>query len=313
MADSYQFVLSQLNRLPDTWGLKIRGKHGWIKCPWHKNGQESTPSLMINLERKITSKGTFGIGSGRCHACGQFVPGWNVLADKLSLATDTNSVETYQNPFDEDMDRAVLDDGSVSEYVPDIENMIPWNPEEDWRTIKGPLLSKVGARLMFNEVVEVEQLYLPCYVNKKHVGGVQANLKKRGKRNYFNTPGEWTRDLGLYPYDYVKKLIKKNRWKTAVLVEGARDALKSVQYGIPALGILGTGNWSERKADLLLSLGVTRLLIAFDPDEAGLKATKVVYKSLKDELEIKRFNFKPDTDPGNMSPEVAIKMKQYVR
>lgn len=310
MVDSYEFVTAQLNRLPSDRGFVVRGDNGWIRCPYHSNGQESTPSMMINLKRKVTSKGTFNIGSARCHACGKFIPNWNILAKKLSLASDVNQPEDYSNPFDDEMDRAVLNESNL--YLPNLDNMIPWNPEENWRTVKGGLLVKVGAKIMFNEKIETTQLYLPCYVNKKHVGGVQANLKKQGKRNYFNTPGEWTRDLGLYPYDYIKKRLKIRKVRTVVLVEGGRDSLKSIQYSIPALGILGTGNWSDAKADLLLSLDLKRVIIAFDPDAAGEKATKTVYKSLKDEVDVRRFSFPPDIDPGNMSAAIAARLRKHI-
>lgn len=313
MAETRDFVLQQLQRLDPRWGLKVQGKLAWIRCCFHGNGQESTPSLAVNVERNVTAKGTFEIGSARCHACGKFLPRWGFLAQALRLTADGGEMDSVDGPiFGAAFDKALMQDEHENGHVPDMSNMLPWNPDENWRTVKGKLLVRVGAKLMFNEVIQREQLYLPCYVNGEHIGGVRANLKKMGKRNYFNTDGPWTRDLALYPYDYVKRMIRKRRLKTVVPVEGARDALKAIQYGIPALGILGTGNWSEEKAELLLSLGVKRVITAFDPDKAGKKATARVYSSLKDEVYIRRFPFPEGMDPGSMTPEVAARLKRHV-
>lgn len=313
MAESREFVLAQLNRLPARWGVEVRGKYSWLRCPYHKDGNESTPSLAVNLERKVTSKGSFEVGSARCHGCGTFVPRWGVLAQKLELVAESfGSDDSAGVIFTSDTDAAMLGEGT-NIHLPNMANMLPWNPEEDWRTINGKLMVRVGAKLMFNEQIERMQAYLPCYVNEAHVGGVRANLKKRGKRNYFNTDGEWVRDVGLYPYDYVSRMLRRNKWKTLVLVEGARDALKAIQSGIPALGILGTGNWSESKAELALALNVKRIITAFDPDEAGDKATKNVHRMLKGEIWIRKFTFpEPDMDPGNMTDAVANRLLTHI-
>jgi hypothetical protein len=313
MAESRDFVLQQLNRLGPEWGLKIQGRMAWIRCPFHADGQENTPSMAINVEPNVTSKGTFEVGSCRCHGCGKFLPRWGFLAKALRLVADGGDLDHVDGPiFGAHFDKALMQDERENGHVPNMDNMLPWSDRDDWRTVKGKLLVRVGAKLMFNEQIQREQLYLPCYVNGEHIGGVRANLKKQGKRNYFNTDGPWVRNSALYPYDYVKRMIRKRRLKTVVPVEGARDALKAIQFGIPALGILGTGNWSEEKADLLLSLGVERIITAFDPDKAGTKATAKVYASLKDEVYVRRFQFPDDTDPGSMTPEIAARLKKHI-
>ena len=73
-------------------------------------------------------------------------------------------------------------------------------------------------------------------------------MKPNGdSKKYLFTKGRWV-SKALYPYDY----IPDN--KKILLVEGARDALNLIQYGVYALANLGTSTWSQAKIDLLVNL-----------------------------------------------------------
>jgi 5S rRNA maturation endonuclease (ribonuclease M5) len=78
----------------------------------------------------------------------------------------------------------------------------------------------------------------------------------------------------LFPYDYFKSV------ETVVLVEGPTDALRLLNYGIPALAILGTGTWSKYKRTLLIRKGVKNVILCFDGDKAGRLCTAKVSKDL---------------------------------
>jgi hypothetical protein len=63
---------------------------------------------------------------------------------------------------------------------------------------------------------------------------------------------------------------------SVVLVEGPRDALRLLSYGIPCMAILGTHSWSDKKSGLLEAAGVDRIITCFDGDEAGKIATNLI-------------------------------------
>ena len=60
------------------------------------------------------------------------------------------------------------------------------------------------------------------------------------------------------------------------MVEGPRDALHLAEYGIPALAILGGSSvWDNAKAELLMQLEPSLVVLAFDPDKVGREGTRV--------------------------------------
>jgi 5S rRNA maturation endonuclease (ribonuclease M5) len=76
-------------------------------------------------------------------------------------------------------------------------------------------------------------------------------------------------------------MLKKMKRRYIVLVEGPRDAIRLIGFGIPALAILGSNNWSEQKRDLLMTLDLDMVLFAFDNDKGGKLAYKNCAPSLK--------------------------------
>jgi DNA primase len=63
------------------------------------------------------------------------------------------------------------------------------------------------------------------------------------------------------------------------LVEGSLDAVMNFQNGLPSLGVYGS-SVNERQVRLLRRLGVKRVTLFFDYDDAGLKAFKQVPEDL---------------------------------
>lgn len=315
MASLIDHIITTLRNIPDR-KLKVSAdnKSALIVCPnpAHKGGNEEHPSFRINL----LYKGKFPVGSGICYACGLRLKGWKETYKYVTgkvLKGDIDSAESVENIFNDEFKNQLMD--GADEVAEQLE-FVPWLPSQKWRSISGKLLVKIGSKLIFDEKVKRAMLYLPCNVQGDTVGYVKANLKKVGKHNYFNKPGSWVFEHGLFPYDYTVGLIKRRKLDTLILVEGPRDALRCVQYGLPAMAILGSNNWSEMKSELVMqvveSFNIKLLLLAFDPDEAGDSATSKVYKSLRNEIAIKRFKFPEDMDPGNMTRKYIDKLRALV-
>jgi 5S rRNA maturation endonuclease (ribonuclease M5) len=151
-----------------------------------------------------------------------------------------------------------------------------------WRHIKTDLLMRFEAKQckVWSEEYQAwgaTMMYLPCHINGELVGYIKARLEKHDtKPSYINASGKWSKTHGLFPFDYAVKVMKRKKSSTMILVEGPRDALRLLQMGIPAMCILGTQSFSQNKAKLLELAGITRVVLFFDGDEAGIKATEKV-------------------------------------
>ena len=106
-----------------------------------------------------------------------------------------------------------------------------------------------------------------------------------------------------------------------MLVEGARDALRLLSKGIPALAILGTNNWSAKKLELLMLLEIDYIVLMMDADQPGIDARKSIQKAAEKKIEtrsvklekiqqsvIGEFKKEDAWDPGNIPEEVLDKI-----
>jgi len=212
----------------------------------------------------------------------------------------------------------------------------PLPKNKTWRTFDTRFLRKIGIQMMLTEW-NTRMLYMPVLINGEERGYIKARLKKdpTGERpSYINSKGPWSKTHGLFPFDFSIKMMEELKSSTIVLVEGPRDALRLLSLGIPALSILGTNTWSQRKAQLLELYGVEQVLLMMDGDEAGILAserigpdisevipTKLIklwsmpnspyhrYLKLKTKEEKKAFKGNL-WDPGNCPEEILLKIKR---
>ena len=281
---------------------QIKGTSCWIKCPFHGGGQERTPSCRINLE-----KGKYPIGFWYCYGCGKH-GSWNDLAKAISGLTLMEEEEVRnQDLLTTKLTSAQVASlyGKEMEEQIDFKIMVDWNHKENWRGISGELLHKLGAKLFFNKQFKRNQIFLPAYQNGSLKGGIKGALQKEpNSPSYINTAGPWVKKT-LFPYDFVKHMELSKEF--IAIVEGPRDALNLIQYGMPALAILGSKNWSELKYSLVNLLNPKLVVLALDNDEAGNSAFEIIYDSFKDSSETVRLQFREGGDPGELTKEQVEK------
>jgi DNA primase len=137
-------------------------------------------------------------------------------------------------------------------------------------------------------------VYLPVLIGGELKGYTRAALKKvKDIPSYINSSGGWTKDYGLFPYDYVAAL----RPRYVILVEGQRDALRLLQAGIPAIAIMGTQSWSDRKSRLIEMLGVDLAVLMMDGDDAGIQAIELIEPQIRKLVNTKIFNLAGKDSP----------------
>jgi DNA primase len=279
-----------------------KGEDYWVRCPVHKQGQERTPSLKINMCREKAPIGAFF-----CFGCSFSSVNFNVLAEKLRIPTlSKNSL----------FDSHVIDNTDSSrkelfEHDLVVNNShVKWDETENWRGISGDLLSKLNARLIHSEIINDNQLQLPVFMFGKEVGQINCVLSRRkGQLGYFNSPGNWVK-RSLFPYDFVKQRVD-----FLYLVEGPRDALNLLQMGFSALAILGTYSWSQEKLTNLITKSPKTLVITMDNDEAGQKAASKIYADAVHVMKTINLKLPSNTDPADIKSkkELISFEKQYTR
>lgn len=259
---------------------RVNPRYTFILCPFHN---EKSPSARIWHDN----------GRFQCYGCGTKKK-WNELAAVLNLqqfGKDAVKLESQTVPKT-NLDRfsGLLDTkGSNTEELRlyELESqqamLHAGFSSRKWRGFDFDFLSEVGIRLA--KVVETGRyyMYLPVTIKGKLRGYIKAQIQKpRDKKipSYINSKGSWSRTVGLFGYDYAVELMKKNGWKTLVLVEGPRDALRLLRFGIPAVCILGTHSWGQKKLRLLEFSGAERIVLMFDGDKAGRIATKLIKSGL---------------------------------
>jgi 5S rRNA maturation endonuclease (ribonuclease M5) len=238
--------------------------------PEHSGGNETKPSFSIFLEGP-------NMGQGRCWSCGHRL-GWRELVLELGLPRSAKFLtEDFSNTVNQDEEDQMLGRRRI---VGTGETM-PWSSSSEWRGVNGRLVARVGGQLVPSKRGNA-LLRLPVVILGTQVGHIDCTLEKppEGELGYLNSTGNWARS-SLYPYDYVRK----RNPRVLVLVEGARDALVTIQNKVMALAALGSENWNDRCVKLVTRVAPELVVIMTDPDDAGERLMKSMYRDLHDRLE----------------------------
>lgn len=266
--DKKDLVLSELRKVP---GAKIGVETTLINCPFHA---DRTPSCAVFYKPTDRDPGRY-----YCFSCG--AKGcWDTLASALGLQQyDPKPKDEFLNPINLSLPE------QKQSFVPDKLQFSELPKNKLWRHIPTNLLIEIGCKVcnvVYSNYISPKFVYLPIFVDGVLKGYTKGKMKKElGKTSYINAKGSWVKDWGLFPFDYSIKLMEKCSQRTIVLVEGQRDALRLLQHGIPALCIMGTHNWTDRKKWLLETHGVERVVVMMDGDDAGIDATNSIFPSLQ--------------------------------
>ena len=258
----------------------LSGNDFRVQCPFHEG--DKNPSLGVNLS--MTAK--VPLGFYHCFGCGAKGP-WNRLAKQFGLrelASDVKETETngYASVFP-DIEKRLL--GHPIEIMPNTGT--PFHGKS-WRGVSGRMVRRAQGILAVDWGENVLFLWLPVVCKGKTVMALKARMKKkRGKPSYlFHDPGKVERKPW-YGYDLASDMLKKGDKRSVFLVEGARDALKLMDAGIPALALLGSRQWNKRKLSQLLSLRAeynAKPVVMMDADSAGVHTQKTIVKDLRNVL-----------------------------
>ena len=271
--------------------LSPREKHDciFIRCPYHSNGRENTPSCKVN-----TTSSAAPIGYFYCFGCPE-QGSWNKLASTLGMAGFKKSEEVHDIYAFSMPEKPSERTNKLEDY----KKLKRWKSEKKWRTIETKTLRKYNARITDDPWYYKDYpLYLPVIVRDKYVGGIYCRrvmnkkLKKQGAISYINTKGKFSKKV-VFGYNVAKKM-RGPLW----IVEGPRDCLKVAQLGGRVVATLGS-YFGEDKAKLVEALDPPYIIVASDPDQAGENVVAAI-KKLLPMIPQYRVQFPEGRDPANM-------------
>lgn len=291
----------------------------------------SCPSLQTSGKYKLEIRKD---GSkAHCWVC-DWSGSWDSFAKSQGLQTLKNgnrgfSKESYQSNVDIVQHihaQLVADVKETENKQPGVlpSGLIPWAQytNHPWRGLSVEFLTSLDARFWQHDYEGhiTPRILLPYYQHGALVGYTGRRLDQIKFMKYCNA--EWTPAKKLfYPYDYVASTSPR----TIVLVEGQIDALNLIQYGIPALCIMGTNNWSDAKRSKLQELDIDRVFICMDGDSAGrLAATQLLQgterhgsliqdkKGIRYFQHVENINLPDGTDPGDLAQDQLAWLKNYI-
>ena len=125
-------------------------------------------------------------------------------------------------------------------------------------------------------------------------GTVRFIASRSVKNKFFRLPkGE---DKPIYQgYRFVT-----GKYRTAYITESFLNCLTCWKYDKPAMATIGTGN--QRQYEILNKLPVREYILAFDPDEAGRKATERFRKNVHGKI-IKELVYPDNRDINDLQEE----------
>lgn len=331
--DNADFVKDQLKSVhPRREGPKMT----FICCPWHA---EKTPSGRVNHDPSGRGAGNF-----KCYGCGR-TAGWNELAATLGLERlakfgfpkDGSVPVTPENRFltelfEEKKTTASQEDLILMDLSDPIAKRL--GVSRKWRGFSIAFLDGIGVKIAFNAENHRYHMWLPVFIRGKLCGHILAAIKKPSDKaipSYLNASGVWSLKRGLFPFDSALSLMRLRGFKTVVVVEGPRDALRLISLGFPSVSMLGTHSWTDAKSRQLELSGVEKLVIMMDGDTAGRQATYFLRsgkRKLTDEqpaitplreffktkivklwnLEVDENHFEDKYDPGNLPEETLLEI-----
>jgi len=299
--DLTDFIVAQLNAK----GMPVFGADSTrdnLKTYCFRGHDAKTPSLSIR--RWDGMFWCFG-----CHVKGR---NWNALAAHINA--DQLSEEAMPDPF---MLMNKQLEKHIQKAVASVD--IPWDVEpwkKPFRHVPNDTLRRLDALRWYddsNPRDRCERVLFPVPMYGEIEGWVARRTDKAPPGQKLDTPYRNATDMSsldvLYPLDYVIKMKRR----VVVLVEGPYDAIRLVNYGIPALSILGTGNYHDDNRIHMMNAGARGVILAMDSDEAGESARLEIAPSLREMFDVKHFVCPDGKDPGNMPKEYLHRLWEVVR
>lgn len=273
--------------------FRNNGDNIQTNCPFHKNGQERKPSFGINGE----------IDKCHCFACGWSGTVEEMVSELFGYMDDGkfgkrwlikkfNSIEIETRPnIMEGFNERKIHNRTMSAR-PEIteEELDKYRYIHPYMYERG-LTDEIIERFGIGYDREREEITFPV----RDIEGRCVFVAGRStKTKFFRLPQGMDKPI------YQGYQFTTGRYKECYIVESFLNCLTCWKYGKPAMALIGTG--SENQYEILNNLPVRSYILAFDPDEAGRKATERFKKNVHGKI-IKELQYPDDRDINDLQEE----------
>lgn len=291
--------------------FRNNGENIQTNCPFHKNGQERKPSFGVNGE----------IDKCHCFACGwsgtieemiselygyqdegKFGKRWLIKRfNTVEIETRPNIMEgfngrnniTIRNNNDiHRFKQHIQSNKSSEQYSGEIteEELDKYRYIHPYMYQRG-LTDEIIERFDIGYDREREEITFPV----KDIEGKCVFIASRSvKSKFFRLP------KGLDKPVYQAYRFQYGEYKEAYITESFLNCLTCWKYDKPAMAMIGTGN--KKQYEILDKLPVREYILAFDPDEAGRKATERFRKNVHGKI-IKELVYTDNRDINDLQEE----------
>lgn len=291
--------------------FRNNGENIQTNCPFHKNGQERKPSFGINGE----------IDKCHCFSCGWAGTIEEMISElygyqdegkfgKRWLIKRFNTVEIETRP-------------NIMEGFNGRNNITIRN-NNDIHRFKQHIQSNKSSEQYSGEITEEEldkYRYIHPYLYQR---GLTDEIIERFDIGYDRERKEITfpvRDIegrcvfvagrsverkffrlpkGIDKPIYCADKFRAGTYRTAYITESFLNCLTCWKYNKPAMAMIGTGN--QKQYEILNKLPIREYILAFDPDEAGRKATERFRKNVHGKI-IKELVYTDNRDINDLQEE----------
>lgn len=292
------------------------GRYYSIYCPIHKGGKEQKPSCGVLLQDEVRNGKITRAGWVHCFTCGhskslpdtisdilkaraislsgldwlkEQIPGFSIDSEDFDFLLPKNISEQLTNQYALEYTKLrtnVYQRPFVSE-----DELVQYRFTVDYmyqRGLTDELINLFDVGFDANFKPQGFKNAVPCitFPVRDSQGNTLFICRRAIETKMFNLPKDVEKPLyGIYE-------LPKNS-KIVVIAESCFNVLTCYRYGVPAVGLLGTG--TPLQISQLKRLGVSEFVIGTDPDEAGDRAAQKLKNELKHVAIVRRMN---DIPPG---------------
>ena len=298
--------------------FRRNGDNIQTSCPFHKNGQERKPSFGVNGE----------IDKCHCFSCGwagtieemiselygyqdegKFGKRWLIKRfNSVEIETRPNIMEGFENGnntllssifnrSDRHGDRILCRKTRQERLNVETEQKEITEEELDKYRYIHPYLYERG---LTDEIIE--RFDIGYDRERKEITFPVRDIEGRCvfvagrsvERKFFRLP------KGIDKPIYCADKFRTGTYRTAYITESFLNCLTCWKYDKPAMALIGTGN--RKQYEILNKLPVREYILAFDPDEAGRKATERFRKNVHGKI-IKELVYPDNRDINDLQEE----------
>ena len=297
--DTLKFELAQhgIDRFHQ---FRRNGDNIQTSCPFHKNGQERKPSFGVNGE----------IDKCHCFSCGWSGTIEEMISELYGYQDDGkfgkrwlikrfNTVEIETRPNIMEKFNGRKNNINICDNLSNNNDTVKFITEEEldkYRYIhpymyERGLTDEIIERFDIGYDRERKEITFPV----RDIEGRCVFIAGRStERKFFRLPKGMDKPI------YCSHLFRYGTYTRAYITESFLNCLTCWKYDKPAIAMIGTGN--QKQYEILNKLPVREYILAFDPDEAGRKATERFRKNVHGKI-IKELVYQDNRDINDLQEE----------